>query len=497
VPSYPFALHPDGTVIAAASRAPETADPSSGTDVVLIDAESGEQVDRLRGHTGPVIDVAFSPDGELVASGAADHTVAMWDVSTGDRVELLHGHAGPVSSVAFGPGDGAALSAGVDGAVLAWDRAGGDGFMTARTTAGDLLLPGRGLWLEDVSSVSPAGGSILTIVSPNEADGRTQGDPVVAQTRRTYAQLIDVASGRAGRVIDTGHGTFATASWHPDGAQFATVGHDRSVKVWDAATLTVVVERQMPNEMTGVTYLGDGGQLLVSGLNGAPIQRLDAATLESRSEPFTFLTGIVTLPYAAPDSDVVAIVTTDDIGIVAGDLHALHGRLLLVDTASGEIQHDLDLAFAAGHAAMSPDGSVVAVAGDGGQVGVVDVADGTLVRPPTTAHDGAVVWVDYSPDGAMIASGGRDGRVALWDGRTGELRGTVQVASAGTRTFVGFASDGDTVTVATQDGRIHTIDLRPDRWVEHACAVAGRNLTRSEWRDVFGDRPYRSTCPRP
>jgi WD40 repeat protein len=95
----------------------------------------------------------------------------------------------------------------------------------------------------------------------------------------------------------------------------------------------------------------------------------------------------------------------------------------------------------------------------------------------------------------MIASGGRDGRVALWDGRTGELRGTVQVGAAGTRVFVGFAPDGNTVTAATQDGRIHTIDLRPDRWVEHACAVAGRNLTRSEWRDVFGDRPYRETCP--
>jgi WD40 repeat protein len=496
VPSHPFALHPDGTVLAAASRAPETVDPSTGTDVVLIDAVSGEQLHRLRGHTGPVTDLAFSPDGALVASSAADHTVAMWDVSTGDRVERLEGHTGPVSSVVFGPGDGAALSASVDGAVLAWDRAGDRGFMTARTIAGDLLEPGGGLFLEDFSAVSPSGGSILTIATVRDVQERGQRDLFVGRVGRTQAQLVDVASGRAGRVVDTGHGAFATAAWHPDGQEFVTVGEDGSVKVWDAATMSVIVERQMPNGMIGATYVDDGGQLLAVGLNGVPIQRLDAATLEPRSEPFAFLTGLTAFPYAAPDSDVGAIVTGDDTGVVAGDQRALDGRLLLVDTANGEIQHDLPMAFAARHAAMSPDGSVVAVAGDSGQVGVVDVADGRLVRPPTPAHLRAVVSVDYSPDGATVASGGRDGRVALWDGRTGDLRGTVQVTSAGTRVFVGFAPDGNTVTAATQDGRIHTIDVRPDRWVEHACAVAGRNLTRTEWRDAFGDRPYRETCER-
>jgi hypothetical protein len=31
--------------------------------------------------------------------------------------------------------------------------------------------------------------------------------------------------------------------------------------------------------------------------------------------------------------------------------------------------------------------------------------------------------------------------------------------------------------------------------MDHACAIAGRNFSRDEWRDVFPDRPYRRTCP--
>jgi WD40 repeat protein len=487
MPSYPFALSPDGATIATASTAPESADPSAGTDVLLVDVESGEQVQRLRGHTGPVTDVAFSADGALLASAAADRTIAVWDVATGDRVELLEGHAGAVSGATFGPDGETVLSASVDGAVLLWDRAGDRRFVSVRTTSGDLLERSGGGVLEDLSLVSPTGDSVLSIVSARDDDQRW----------RTQIQLIDTVDGRAGRPVDTGHGEFAAAVWRPDGRRFATAGDDRSVRVWDATTMQVVAEREVArNSIVGLAYLGEGAELLVAGLNGVPVRRLDAATLEPRSAPFTFLTGFVVSPYAAVASDVVAIVTSEVTGTGTHNQYQIDDRLLLVDAESGEIQHDVDLGFDGGNAAMSPDGSLVAVAGGSGQVGLVDVADGVLVRPPAVGHDGAAVSVTYAPDGALIASGGSDGRVALWDGRTGDLRGTVRVTSAGTRVFVGFARDGHTVTIATQDGRIHRLDVRPERWIVQACAIAGRNLTHGEWRDAFGTRPYRATCAR-
>ena len=35
----------------------------------------------------------------------------------------------------------------------------------------------------------------------------------------------------------------------------------------------------------------------------------------------------------------------------------------------------------------------------------------------------------------------------------------------------------------------------PADWVRTACTIAGRNLTRAEWRQYLPSRPYRSTCP--
>ena len=59
----------------------------------------------LRGHTGPVTGVAFSPDGKRLASISSDGTVKLWDVETGLEVLSLPGFA-QASTLAFvAPGD--------------------------------------------------------------------------------------------------------------------------------------------------------------------------------------------------------------------------------------------------------------------------------------------------------------------------------------------------------------------------------------------------------
>jgi hypothetical protein len=58
-----------------------------------------------------------------------------------------------------------------------------------------------------------------------------------------------------------------------------------------------------------------------------------------------------------------------------------------------------------------------------------------------------------------------------------------------------FRSDGMELAVDTEHG-IVVWDLDPSHWVEPACDIAGRNLTRSEWDQYIGDvAPYRATCP--
>jgi len=111
--------------------------------VTLWDVSTGEEVLVFRGHTSVVKNVAFSPDGRLVASGAGDIArsqpgeVQVWEAATGREVYHLRGHTDPIYGVAFRPGAGPArlVSASQDHTVKVWDPGTGREVLTLRAHA--------------------------------------------------------------------------------------------------------------------------------------------------------------------------------------------------------------------------------------------------------------------------------------------------------------------------------------------------------------------------
>jgi len=107
----------DGKLIASGG-----ADPNDHT-IQVWDVYSARHLTTLDGHTNNINDLAFSPDGMIIASASDDQSVRLWRVSDGELLHTLKGHADSVNSIVFSP-DGMILASGsTDGTVRLWGMA--------------------------------------------------------------------------------------------------------------------------------------------------------------------------------------------------------------------------------------------------------------------------------------------------------------------------------------------------------------------------------------
>jgi WD40 repeat protein len=106
-----------------------------------------------------------------------------------------------------------------------------------------------------------------------------------------------------------------------------------------------------------------------------------------------------------------------------------------------------------------------------------------------------VASLSFNPSGDIFATtGGSDGTAKLWRTETRQQLGTGFEPDPGQWGTAAFTPDGRYLVVLYDDGSGFLWPTALDAWEEHACKVAGRNLTREEWRRFVGSRPYRSIC---
>ncbi len=198
---FDVAFSPDGRLLASCTF----------REVRLWDPATGEHRRLLTGQTGSIDGVAFSPDGRLLASCGKDLAVWLWDPATGKRRRTLTGHTASVKGVAFSPDGRLLASCGWDKTVRLWDPATGEHRRTLTGhTGGDFACV-------DGVAFSP--------------DGR-----LLASCGFREVRLWDPATGEHRRTL-TGHTSGVDGvAFSPDGRLLASCGFDNTVRLWDPAT---------------------------------------------------------------------------------------------------------------------------------------------------------------------------------------------------------------------------------------------------------------------
>jgi WD40 repeat protein len=425
--------------VAFSQNGEQVATVSSDGTARLWDAVSGQELITLSGHTDIVWDVEFDPSGSRIATSSSDGTARVWSTTTGQALFIVSGHP-EVYPIAFSPDGTRPATGGSHGVVKVWDAATGHEL---------LMLSGHTDFLADIA------------FSPDGKRLATGGGDRTARVWDIEASLTTSASsGQELYSLTDFTGPISGVAFDPDGGRLVTSSGDGSVRVWDVATglLLFTITDNNPS-FTRVTFSPDGERLAVGSITGTPVVWNISSTGSEEELTLAGHTGSVWGLAFSPDGRLIATAGEEGIARIWDASSSADRELLVV----GEGSH---ISFVR-RVALSMDGTRLATAGFADATAIVWDAESGQGLLSITGHTGPVSDVVFNPVGALLVTTSADGTAKVWDVKTGEE--LLSLSGHGTG-FVGglpmgaidadFSPDGSRLATAGVDGTARVWDVK-------------------------------------
>jgi WD40 repeat protein len=458
--SSAVAFSPDGKTITSGGgidpkSVPVNQDKSQRGGITLWDVTTGQKRATLHSPPAHNLSMAFSRDGETLASAAADGTVRLWDVP-GDRLRTEIKL--PVGTVAFAPDLKSLAVVGRDDTILLVDVATGRERATLRGHRN--MIRCLAFSPDGKTLGSGAGEPHFRSGPPREPfPSEVKLWDLTGETPKERASLKGLSL------------EIHAVVFSPDG-RLVAAGDGQDVRVWEAGSGELVADLEASCSMiSAIAFSPDGASLAASGLYPS-ISVWDTGTWSPQYE----LVGRIANRLAyAPDGSTLAAGLSD-------------GTVALWDVAGSRVRMVLQ-----GHRqpvkslAISPDGKRLAAGGVDGTIRLWDPATGKRRASLFFGHAGEVTSLAFSPDGKLLASGGKDATVRLWNSASNRQI----IALMGHRyevAGVAFSPDGATLASAGHDGTLRFWDVAGRN---QRAVVVGHTFktgkTREETRVIDGE----------
>jgi RNA polymerase sigma factor (sigma-70 family) len=435
---HQIAFSPDGALLATGAM---------DDTIPLFDVNTGKLVRELRGWKGTGA-VAFSPDGKRLAAVQFEdepfrRSLGIWDVTTGINLCRWEGPRWSARSIIFSA-DGKTLIAGTGSTIRLWEAA-----------TGEERSPVRGnQWAGEVTAAP---------------DGRT-----VAYLNGKDIRLLDAASGKETGVIPGKDEDFHRClAFSPDGQTLASgffevPTKENVIELWDVRTRKPIgrlrQETTKPARAIDTLAFGPDGKILATGVDDGDVRLWDVTAGkelsrfsvrgEGHGHDVFFTVEAVAI---SPDGNWLAISgRAPDEGSRVQIREVATGKELSSLTEFINAQEDQPHSFDAferrcvePRIVFSPDGRMLAKNSRLKTVSVWEASTGKE-RCRLEGHQEATVCVAFSPDSRTLASSGWDNTVRLWDLDTGKeltrLKGHLGKANS-----LAFSVDGKTLVTAGDD----------------------------------------------